>query len=278
MHMPWERKSIYKNKNLYNSNDGMSQNYYTIQIYHFKIQYHCTKKIKERGGIMSIMSMLKARKAVSKAGKGEIDEAIKLYEEAYNDGLTDMRSLLHYSVLLIRKNQFQKARDLFVKIQNYPMQANDRTQMYVNYATVVFKLGETEKAIALLERQHEQNPNGLIYQTLGYLYVEMGDEKKALAFNQEACKYDEEDPICLDNLGQTYYRLLNDKKTAKKWFDLAIAEKPNQLDTLYFLTKYDLEKGDKEEAIKKIEKLEKARFSPLNYANAERVAALRASL
>ena len=227
---------------------------------------------------MSIMSMLKARKAVSKAGKGEIDEAIKLYEEAYNDGLTDMRSLLHYSVLLIRKNQFQKARDLFVKIQNYPMQANDRTQMYVNYATVVFKLGETEKAIALLERQHEQNPNGLIYQTLGYLYVEMGDEKKALAFNQEACKYDEEDPICLDNLGQTYYRLLNDKKTAKKWFDLAIAEKPNQLDTLYFLTKYDLEKGDKEEAIKKIEKLEKARFSPLNYANAERVAALRASL
>ena len=39
--------------------------------------------------------------------------------------------------------------------------------------------------------------SGLVYETLGYLYVEAGDYEKALAFNTEAYEYDDEDSICL---------------------------------------------------------------------------------
>ena len=88
---------------------------------------------------------------------------------------------------------------------------------------------------------------------------------KALAFLKEAVEYDEEDSICLDNLGQFYYRVLGDKAEAKAWFDKAIAEKENQIDTLWFLSRYDLEQGDRAAAVARLEKALEGRFSPMNY-------------
>ena len=227
---------------------------------------------------MSLKATLKARSAVAKANKGDTQEALKLFEEAVNDGLTDVNSILGYSVMLIRNDECQKARELLVKIQNYNMTPALKNQLFVNYSTCIYKLGEIDKAVGILERQHEKQPSGLVYETLGYLYVEQGNKEKALLFNQEACEYDDEDPICLDNLGQTYYRLLNDKNSAKEWFDKAIEVKSNQIDTLYFLAQYDIEAGDKEAAKEKLEKIDQPRYSPLNYVNKERVIALRASL
>lgn len=220
---------------------------------------------------MNIKAVMDARKAAAKLQKGDAEAAKALYEQAEAEGLTDARSLLTYSVLLIRSGEFQKARDLLVKIQKYPMNDDSRRQLYVNYASVVYKMGEMTKAIELLERQHAKAPSGLIYETLGYLYVEAGDYEKALAYNLEALEYDDEDPITLDNLGQTYYRLGHDKEAAKPYFEKAIAIKSTQIDTLYFLAQYDLEAGNKEEACEKLETALGGRFSPLNYATREMV-------
>ena len=71
----------------------------------------------------------------------------------------------------------------------------------MNYAVAQYKLGEIEKAIQLLEASHRKAPCGLTYQSLGWLYVEAGDPEKALAYNQEALDYDDEDPVVLDNDG-----------------------------------------------------------------------------
>ena len=94
-----------------------------------------------------------------------------------------------------------------------------------------------------------------------------------LAYNEEAIAYDDEDPICLDNLAQTYYRVIGDKVKAKEWFDKAIAIKENQIDTLWFLSRYDLEEGNTAAAIEKLETAAEGRFSPLNYARPEMIAA-----
>ena len=77
------------------------------------------------------------------------------------------------------------------------------------------KLGEPQKGVELLERLHAKEPSGIIYETLGYLYIEAGDTEKALVFNQSALEYDDEDPISLDNLAQTYYRLVGNKAKAR---------------------------------------------------------------
>ena len=91
--------------------------------------------------------------------------------------------------------------------------------------------------------------------------------QKTLKYNQEAVDYDDEDSICLDNLGQTWYRVMSDPEKAKEWFDKAHAVKPEQIDTLYFLSRYDLARGDRKAAAEKLETALEGRFSALNYCS-----------
>ncbi len=219
---------------------------------------------------MSFMANLKAQSAAKKYQNGDIAGARQLFEEAIAAGLNDPRYLLSYSVLLLRGGEYQKARELLVAHQKNPLlNAETKRQLYVNYAVCVHKLGETDKAIRILEGQHEKDQTGLIYQTLGYLYVVAGETEKAIAYNQEALEYDDEDPIAMDNMAQAYYLLLDDKETAKTYFEKALALKPGQIDTLYFLAQYDIADGNLEAAAEKLTKALAGRFSPLNYATRE---------
>ena len=95
--------------------------------------------------------------------------------------------------------------------------------------------------------------------------------EKAEAFIRSSIEYDDEDSICLDNMAQFLYRVRGDKAAAKEWFDKALALKPNQIDTLYYLSRYDLEAGDKKAALEKLETASEGRFSPLNFCSRETV-------
>ena len=88
---------------------------------------------------------------------------------------------------------------------------------------------------------------------------------------RKSLEYDDEDPICLDNMGQFLYRVRGDRDGAKQWFDKAYAIKDSQIDTLYFLRRYDEEAGDREAALEKLEKAAQGRFSPLNYCSRDTV-------
>lgn len=227
---------------------------------------------------MGFLTVFKAQKARKAHQEGRIDEAMKLYQEVLDEGNRDPAVFLPYSVLLIRDGQYAKAREMLVQNQKLQMSPDQKNQLFVNYAACVYKMGELQKGIDLLERQHQKQPSGMIYETLGYLYIEAGDTEKALAYNTEAMEYDDEDAITLDNMGQIHYRLLGDKVKAKEYFEKALEIKPGQIDTLYFLAQYDLEAGDTEAAKEKLEKAMEGRFSPLNYATKEMVEKLLAGL
>ena len=268
---------------------------------------------------MGFMTGIKANKAYRMQKSGSEAEAIRLYEECFAEGLNDPRYVLAYALLIIRDGQYQKAKDFLVKHQKAPgMTQDQRTNLLVDYAVCCFRLGNTDKGIQTLEQQFRKTQNGLLYQTLGYLYVEKydathrpdfstaaavnppeeqepaaqdaeteetaaGEEtgekaltpqeawdagvEKAEAFVRKAVDYDDEDPICLDNMGQFLYRVREDRAEAKKWFDKAYAIKDSQIDTLYFLSRYDEEAGDRQAAIEKLEKALAGRFSPLNYCD-----------
>ena len=188
---------------------------------------------------------------------------------------------------------------LLIKAQKCPdLTPDQKSQLFVDYAACLMKKGELDKAIHLLEKQHNRAPIGLTYQTLGYMYVEKysgakpvaeaAPEKAAEALEmpdteasteaaeeqpkvKESPDHDHEDPVCLDNLGQAYYRVTGEKDKAKEWFEKAHAEKDSQIDTLWFLSRYDLEAGDKAAAIAKLEKALDGRFSPLNFCTKEMV-------
>ena len=269
---------------------------------------------------MGLLTPIKANKAYRLQQKGQREEARKLYEEAYAEGLNDPRYNQAYALLMTRMGEYQKAKEFLVKHQKTPgMSQDQRVTMLVNYAACCFRLGNIDKGIDTLEQQFRKTETGLLYQTLGYLYIEKydaankpafdeapvteeapeeaaeettaeGEEneaaeektlspqeawdagvKKAEDFILKSLEYDDEDPISLDNMGQFIYRVKGDKEGAKAWFDKAIALKDKQIDTLYFLSRYDLEAGDREAAIEKLEKAAGGNFSPLNYCSRETI-------
>lgn len=89
--------------------------------------------------------------------------------------------------------------------------------------------------------------------------------RKAIDFNREALDYDEDDSVCQDNMAQALLRVLEDKEGAKEHFLKALSLKDTQIDTLWFLSRYDLEEGHVKSAVERLEKaVESGRFSPLN--------------
>lgn len=224
---------------------------------------------------MGIMDVLKMRKAITKQQKGDIQGALEDYEALYGAGVVNVTYMLPYSVLLLKKGgeeNYLKVKEILRKAEKAPgMTPEYRQQLLMNYAVANYKLGEMEKALQLLEATHKKSPCGLTYQSLGFLYIQAGDAEKALQYNLEAVDYDDEDPICLDNLAQVYYRLLGDKDKALEYFKKAHEIKPKQIDTLYFLAKYDLEAGRSAEAKEKLETALEGNFSPLNYATPDLV-------
>ena len=267
---------------------------------------------------MGFMATLKAQKAYALHGKGQIKEALQMYEEAVKAGLDNPRFLLSYSVLLIRSGEYEKARDLLKKSEKVPgMNDEQKTQLFTNYAACMYRLGSLDKGINLLEKRALRAPNGMLYQTLGYLYCEKFDmnhvpdfeaidaenmqkyaqaveevkaqaaaagvepslpepptpardaylaqKERAQRFIEESIDYDDEDTICLDNMAQWNYRVLGNKEKAREYFEKAIELKDDQIDTLWFLSRYDLEEGNTAKALEHLNKALDSRFSPLNY-------------
>lgn len=225
---------------------------------------------------MGFLDTFKARKGLNFHQNGRYDEALAIYEELYNKGVMASMYMLPYTVLLLRnaktEEDFLKVKEVLRKAEKAPdLTPDKRQQLLMHYAVAQYKLGEMEKALHLLEAAHQKSPCGIIYGTLGFLYIQAGDAEKALSYNLEALEYDDEDAVTLDNLGQVHYRLLNDKETARGYFEKAIEIKEGQIDTLYFLSRYDLEEGKTEAAVAKLEKALEGRFSPLNYVSKEEI-------
>ena len=224
---------------------------------------------------MGLMDVFKVRKALALHNKGDLKAARAAYDELYAAGVMDATYLLPYTILLLREGgdeEAEKVKEILRKVEKLPgLNQQQKTEIHVNYAVAQYKLGRLPEAIHLLEASHQKCPCGSIYQTLGYLYVEAGDAEKGLPFIKEALEYDDEDSIVLDNMGQMYYRVLNDKENALEYFRKAIDIKDSQIDSLWFLSRYDLEAGDKAAAREKLETALEGRFSPLNYVSKEMV-------
>ena len=217
----------------------------------------------------------KVRSALFNHQKGEMDKALATYQELYASGYIRGSYILPWSMVLLRmggEENYKKVKEILAKAQKSPdMDPARKTDLLMNFAVADYKLGNVDKALDLMERNHQNHPCGNTYGALGYMYVDAGMTEKALEFNTAALEYDDEDPVIIDNLGQLYYRLLNDKEKALEYFTKAHELKPAQIDTLWFLSRYDLENGDTEAAIDKLEKILESRFSPLNFVTADGV-------
>ena len=206
-------------------------------------------------------------------------QALKLYEEAYADGMRDPQILRAYAVLLLRFDRAPEARKIFLEcektIGNDPKM---RKELRVNFAVCQWKLGELDQAIENMEAAAGNGMTSMIYTTLGYFYIEKakqtGDFSKAIEFNNQAMEYDDEDAGILDNMGQLYY-FMGKHDEAYEYFAKAYKQKQTQVASMYYIAKINLERGNLEKAEAFIDACSDGNFSALATITPAQVEALK---
>ena len=221
---------------------------------------------------MTFLAEWTGQRAMSAHRKGKTEEALALYRRAFSDGLTNTAALKSFSSLLVRRGEFDEALQVLKRADSgRELSLTDKNDLYANYAIVLWKKGRVDHAVQVLQERLKEGKSALLYSVLGYLAIEKGDADLALAVNREALEYDSEDPVFLDNMAQTCYRLLGDREEAERYFRLALQHKPAAIDTNYFLALIEGARGEKAKALERLETASKGNFSPLNYATPARI-------
>jgi len=201
--------------------------------------------------------------------RGNLEKARRYYGIGMEKDMTNPSFKLAYGVALLKSGEFEKARDVFRDVLlNRGYKESTRNMAKINLSLAYWKLGEIDTAVEMLSELHRRQRNSRIYAALGYLLIEKGDLKEALEFNLEALDYDDEDPVILDNLGQTYYRMGNIDE-ARKYFLKAESLKADQAVTLYHLGCIYQQEGDYETAKEKLLKALDCNIGTLTTINRE---------
>ena len=227
------------------------------------------------GGLMEARPLLAYSLLLIREGSYEAAMELLIKTQKAPDLTPDRKSQLFvdYAACCAKTGQLDKGVKLLER-------QHERTPIGISYQTLGYLYVEQlsqgkpvadESTVVMVPGPHEfSDPvpgEGLTVEEKQAIIDEQWAAKieKARALIDKSLDYDDEDPVCLDNKGQFLYRVLGDKAAAKEWFEKALEEKPNQIDTLFFLSRYDIENGDKDAAIEKLETAMEGRFSPLNY-------------
>ena len=193
----------------------------------------------------------------------------------------------------MRRGEFERAREIMLECnKDKSMSADDRFSLRVDYSICQWKMGRLDKAIETIQNAARAKKNGSIYTTLGMFLVERaretGEFDEALAFNEEALDYDDEDAGVLDNVGQLYMIMAEKLRAGgeaeqaaecrKKALDAlkkANELKPDQVSSAYYLAKLLHEDGDDARARSLLDHVLKIPFSAIMQVSREEAEALR---
>lgn len=200
--------------------------------------------------------------------QSKLDQAYKLYGEAYSLGYRKSAPLVGYGILTMQNGEFERARELLLEAdRDKGLSKDDRFTLRVNYSICQWKLGKLDKAIETIRNAAHTKMNGTIYGTMGLFLVEKaretGELEEARAFNDQAMEYDDEDASVLDNVAALYLissdlaknagdaeKAASERKLAYENFKKAHEIKPEQVTSAYWLAKMEYENGNVDEARK----------------------------
>jgi tetratricopeptide (TPR) repeat protein len=189
--------------------------------------------------------------------KGKLEKAINWYTRAYKTGRANSRTNVSYAYLLLKSGRIDESETILQKLLSSSINNDDMMFAKSNLALAVWKKGDLDGAVSILEEIMPDYTNSTIYGSLGYFYILKGDFDKALQFNLEAYEYNNTNTVILDNLGQTYH-LTGQNEKALEIYKTLVAKNP-AFPEAYFNYSLVLEKLGKPELA--LEMAEKA----LNY-------------
>ncbi|MBB6631583.1 tetratricopeptide repeat protein [Clostridium algidicarnis] len=141
--------------------------------------------------------------------KDNLNKTISYYDKAIKIKSCKARVIINYAYILLRDSNVDKANKVISLIdeRKLPLELNDEMNYKMVTSLIEWKNGNLDNCINILKSTYEKYKNTTLYESLGYLLVVSGDYEDALNFNLEAIKYDENNSVIMDNLGETYYYL-----------------------------------------------------------------------
>lgn len=244
-----------------------------------------------------VTAMQMRRQGKYQEAERKLDDALKMYDDAYAQGFRRATAVLGYCILRMQRvGDFERVREMMLELsKDKSLSQDDRYTLRVNYSVCQWKLGKLDKAIETIRSAAQTKMNGQIYTTLGMYLVDKARETgvfdEALQFNQEAMEYDDEDPATLDNMGQLYIMMSDraradgDAEKAAQLRGEALAYlkkahelKPDQITTDYWLAKLMHEDGEDAAAREMIDMALELSFSKICPVTREEMEKLRGEI
>lgn len=216
-----------------------------------------------RVGIYSILGSISY-------GKGQMDKAIKWFGQAYQSQKAHPKMAVSYAYLLLKNGDIQEPEKILTDLLGKKIDKDSEMIAKSNLALVLWKKGQLDEAIAMLEKVHGEFKTSTIYGSLGYLLIAKGDLDRALEYNLEAYHYNDSNTIILDNLGQTYY-LRGEYDKAEEIYHKLMASNPSFPEAYYNYGLLLLAKNEKEQALANMEKALNYQFTYLSTVTREEV-------
>ncbi len=211
------------------------------------------------GGVIALIVLLLAyiyfNRSVfyqNKAGK-------KYHNGDYEGALADMKTAVSidpknakvrgtYAFLLIKMGYTGEAAEQIEEALTKVKTIDDKNSMIITKALVLWKQGNIDQAIVLLDELLKTFETTNVYSTLGLLYNEKGNSAKALEFNLLAKDYNSSNPAILDNLGTSYFNS-GDYDNAFETYKEVMKFKPTFPEAYYNYAKMLERNGDLEKAL-----------------------------
>ena len=195
------------------------------------------------------------------------DRAFALYEQAYHKGCTLAKPMSAYSLMLMRRYEFEKALEVLRKARKFKLNAQQYGIVYQNLGLAYWKMGDIDHALEIYRKLFENLQTTNMYSTLGFLLIAKGDQTsdyaEALEFNRKAYDYEDGDASIVDNLGQVLYRT-GEMEEAEKMFEKALSIKPTQFDTLVYMSRIRIVQERIEEAKELLDKALSKQYNVFN--------------
>lgn len=202
--------------------------------------------------------------------QGNTKAAVKAFELAQKLGKLSPAKLLEFGYLLMRQGDFSGAKKVLEKAELAAKKPAEKRQIESILALAVWKDGDLDGAIRILENVLDSFRQTTVYQNLGLMYILGGNAEKALAFNKEAVDYNSDDLIIQDNLAQSYV-LCGDVDSAEQVYTKLMEKKPTFPEAYYGYGFLLIDKGEVDKGKELVEKSLDMRYSALSVMQREDV-------
>lgn len=200
--------------------------------------------------------------AVMLHSRGKMEKAGHQYEMALKRGMSKPEYLSACGVYFLRTGQFERARDLMEAMLQKKLKPKHIASAKYNLAISYWKTGNNAKAMEILDDMLKNTPTASAYVLMGHLLNTEGDLDRALEFNTDAIKYDEDDGDLYDNLGNTYL-LRGELDKARENLQKALEIRPEMVDANYHLACVYAAEGKTEHALDILRALLDRRYTPI---------------